>query len=89
MSVVVDQYTGECVTLLTDNTLSGEKVATALDKALLQCGIPESLTVDNGTEFTSKALDHWAYCNGTSSGQGGPSRVVTSNRSTASCATSA
>jgi putative transposase len=45
---------------LADNTLSGDKVATALDKALLQRGVPESITVDNGTEFTSKALDHWA-----------------------------
>jgi putative transposase len=60
---VVDQYTRECVTLLADNTLSGEKVATALDKALMQRGAPESITVDNGTEFTSKALDHWAYRN--------------------------
>ena len=58
---VVDQFTWECVTLLADNTLSGEKVAIALDKALLQRGAPESITVDNGTEFTSKALDHWAY----------------------------
>jgi putative transposase len=61
---VVDQYTRECVTLLADNTLSGEKVAVALDKALLQRGAPESITVDNGTEFTSRALDHWAYRNG-------------------------
>jgi putative transposase len=61
---VVDQYTRECVTLLADNTLSGEKVAVALDKALLQRDAPESITVDNGTEFTSKALDLWAYRNG-------------------------
>ena len=60
---VVDQYTRECVTLLADNTLSGEKVAIALDKALLERRAPESITVDNGTEFTSKALDHWAYKN--------------------------
>ena len=61
---VVDQYTRECVALLADNALSGEKVALALDKALLQRKAPESITVDNGTEFTSKALDHWAYRNG-------------------------
>jgi putative transposase len=61
---VVDQYTRECVTLLADNTLSGEKVAMALDKVLLQREVPESITVDNGAEFTSKALDHWAYRNG-------------------------
>jgi putative transposase len=61
---MVDQFIREFMTLLADNTLSGEKVATALDKALLQRGVPESITVDNGTEFTSKALDHWAYRNG-------------------------
>ena len=25
--------------------------------------LPEVISVDNGTEFTSKALDHWAYWN--------------------------
>ena len=50
--------------MLADNTLSGEKVAAALDKVLLLRGAPESITVDNETEFTSKALDHWAYKNG-------------------------
>ena len=39
-------------------------MATALDKVLLQRDAPESITVDNGTEFTRKALDHWAYRNG-------------------------
>jgi len=54
---VVDQYTRECVTLLADNTLSGEKVAAALDKALLQCGAPESITVDNVLTQEGKALE--------------------------------
>jgi putative transposase len=61
---VVDQFTRECLTLCADNTLSGEKVATALDKVVALRGAPESITVDNGSEFTSKALDHWAYKNG-------------------------
>jgi len=52
---VVDQYTRECVTLLADNTLSGEKVATALDKVLLQRGVPESITVDNVLTREGKA----------------------------------
>jgi putative transposase len=34
---VVDQFTRECLTLFADNSLSGEKVATALDKVSL-CG---------------------------------------------------
>ena len=60
---VVDQFTRECLVLHADNTLSGEKVAMALDKVVALGGAPESITVDNGTEFTSKALDLWAYKN--------------------------
>jgi len=61
---VVDQFTRECLTLFADNALSGEKVSNALDKVVALRGAPESITVDNGTEFSSKAMDLWAYKNG-------------------------
>ena len=61
---VVDQFTRECLTLFANNSLSGEKVATALDKVVALREAPESITVDNGTEFASKAMDLWAYKNG-------------------------
>lgn len=61
---VVDQYTRECLTLHADTALSGDKVAAALDKIVASRGGPKSITVDNGTEFSSKAMDHWAYTNG-------------------------
>jgi len=61
---VVDQYTRECLTLHADTDLSGEKVVAALDKIVTSRGAPKSITVDNGTEFASKAMDHWAYLNG-------------------------
>lgn len=61
---VVDQYTRECLTLHADTALSGEKVAAALDGIVARRGAPQSITVDNGTEFASKAMDLWAYCNG-------------------------
>jgi putative transposase len=61
---VVDQFTRECLTLFADAALSGEKVAAALDKVVNQRGTPQSITVDNGTEFASKAMDLWAYKNG-------------------------
>jgi putative transposase len=61
---VVDQYTRECLTLHADTALSGEKVAAELDKILGRRSAPQSITVDNGTEFASKAMDHWAYANG-------------------------
>ena len=38
--------------------------AAALDKVVALRGAPKSITVDNGTEFASKAMDHWAYSNG-------------------------
>lgn len=41
---------GLWIRVLVDNTLSGD--------ALLRRGTPEPSTVDNGAEFTSKALDH-------------------------------
>ncbi len=61
---VVDQYTRECLTLHADTALSGEKVAAALDKIVAGRGAPRSITVDNGTEFASKAMDLWSYTNG-------------------------
>jgi putative transposase len=61
---VVDQYTRECLTLHADTALSGEKVATALDEVIASRGAPQSITVDNGTEFASKAMDVWAYTHG-------------------------
>lgn len=61
---VVDQYTRECLTLHADTALSGEKVASALDNVVALRGAAKSITVDNGTEFASKAMDHWAYLNG-------------------------
>jgi len=61
---VVDQYTRECLTLHADTALSGEKVAAALDRIVACRSVPKSITVDNGTEFASKAMDHWAYSNG-------------------------
>ena len=61
---VADQYTRECLTLHADTALSGEKVAPELDKIVAGRGAPRSITVDNGTEFASKAMDLLSYTNG-------------------------
>jgi len=60
---VVDQFTRECLLLHADAALSGEKVAAALDIVIAGRGAPQSITVDNGTEFASRAMDLWAYRN--------------------------
>ena len=61
---VVDQFTRECLLLFADSSLSGEKVAAELECVVRQRGVPLSITVDNGSEFASRAMDAWAYRNG-------------------------
>jgi putative transposase len=61
---VVDQFTRECVGLEADRSTIGVKVAQALNRANLERGrLPESITVDNGSEFCSRALESWAMAN--------------------------
>ncbi len=61
---VVDQFTRECVGLEADRSMTGMKVAQALERAQQERGhLPESITVDNGSEFCSRALEAWAMTN--------------------------
>jgi putative transposase len=61
---VIDQWSRESVCLEANFRLSGRCVGQALDRLASQRGWPKAITVDNGTEFTSKALDEWAYRRG-------------------------
>ena len=58
---IVDDFTRECVAIEVDTSISGERVTRVLDKVIEQFGKPMSLLMDNGPEFTCKALDKWAY----------------------------
>jgi putative transposase len=61
---VLDVYSRECVALEAGVGFRGEDVARILSAAAKKRGSrPTVISVDNGTEFTSKALDHWAYWN--------------------------
>ncbi len=60
---VLDLCTRECLLLAADRSFRGEQVARVLGELGEERGLPARITVDNGTEFTSKALDHWAYWN--------------------------
>lgn len=62
---VVDQFTRECVCLQPERSMSGVKVAAALETARSERGtLPHSITVDNGSEFCSRVLEAWAMDNG-------------------------
>ena len=60
---VLDVHTRECVALVAARCFRGEDVAQVLREAGDEPGLPSAIQVDNGTEFTSRALDHWAYWN--------------------------
>jgi putative transposase len=57
---VVDDCTRECVALIADTSLSGQRVARELDRLLAERGKPKSIVSDNGTELTSNAILRWA-----------------------------
>ncbi len=61
---VVDTFTRECPLLAADTSLTGKRVAELLDAMAAERGYPKTITVDNGTEFYSKAMDSWAYHRG-------------------------
>jgi putative transposase len=58
---VLDIYTRESLALVVDRSLTGAKVATALTPIVQRRGAPTAITVDNGGEFVSRAMDAWAY----------------------------
>ena len=61
---VVDQWSRESPVLEVATAMSGRSVADALDRVLGAGMKPRSITVDHGTEFTSRALEDWAYQRG-------------------------
>lgn len=59
---IVDDFTRESLAIEVGQRLTGDDVARVLDRIRLGRGaLPKKIRVDNGTEFTSKRLDQWAY----------------------------
>jgi len=58
---VVDNFTREAVLIEADFSLTGKKVARALEALSRSRQLPEVIRVDNGSEFAGKDLDAWAY----------------------------
>lgn len=61
---IVDNFSRECPALEVDHSLTGKRVTRVLDRIALTRELPEVITVDNGPEFISKALDLWAFEHG-------------------------
>jgi putative transposase len=61
---VVDQWSRQSPMIEPRFSFSGQAVAECLERWVAQHGTPVSITVDHGTEFTSKALEEWAWWRG-------------------------
>jgi putative transposase len=62
---IVDVYTREAVAIEVGQSLKGDDVVRTLNRLKHERGVPKVLFCDNGSEFTSHAMDLWAYQNGT------------------------
>ena len=61
---VLDTCTRECVALDAAVQFRGQDVAHVLTRIGAVRGLPAVIQCDNGTEFTSRALDQWAWTHG-------------------------
>jgi putative transposase len=61
---IVDDGSRECLAIEVDHGLSGQRVARVLSHLATTRPLPQQIVVDNGPEFTSRALDAWAYAHG-------------------------
>jgi putative transposase len=61
---VIDQFSRQSPLVEPRFAFCGRDVVAALEGLVARTGSPVSITVDHGTEFTSKALEEWAYHRG-------------------------
>ena len=61
MLTVVDAFSRESLAIEVDTSLPGVRVARVLDRIVCERGAPAAISLDNGPELTSRALDQWAY----------------------------
>jgi hypothetical protein len=60
----VDIYTRECLAIEPEQRLKGEDVVRVLNRIKITRGVPKMVHCDNGSEFSSQAMDLWAYQHG-------------------------
>lgn len=58
---IVDDFTRECLDIAVDHGISGGYVVRVLEAVRQFRGLPRAIRTDQGPEFTSRALDCWAY----------------------------
>ena len=61
---VVDLFSRECLCLYASRSIPAEGVTSKLERVFSRRRQPEVMTLDNGTEFTSRHFDAWAHRQG-------------------------
>jgi putative transposase len=61
---VVDQWSRQSPILEARFSFTGKDVVAALERVREHRGLPDSITVDHGTEFMSRAVEAWAFYRG-------------------------
>ena len=59
-----DDFTREALEIEVAGSISGAYVVEVLDRVTAERGLPAVIVMDNGPEFTGKALDEWAHRHG-------------------------
>ena len=60
---VIDMHTRQCLAIEVGQRMTGEAVVEVLNRLRYRRGAPQRIYCDNGSEFTSRILDLWAYHN--------------------------
>jgi len=58
---VLDEYTREALVIDVAHSLPSTRVIEVLERLRAERGLPSIVITDNGSEFTSRAFDSWAY----------------------------
>ena len=61
---IVDNFSRESLAIDVGASMTGQQVVKVLDRLARSGRCPRFITVDNGSEFISKALDQWAHWRG-------------------------
>lgn len=61
---IVDHFSRVSPAIEVDTSLSDWRVIEVLERAAEQYGLPRTICVDNGPEFSGRALDQWAHQQG-------------------------
>jgi putative transposase len=58
---VIDEFSRECFALHAAHSIPAGRVVQVLERLRVERGLPKRIICDNGSEFTSRAFDAWAY----------------------------